>query len=104
MNAIFPRAVLFDLLTALLDSWTLWNTVAGSEVRGRAWRSEYLRLTYGCGVYVPYEQLIRRAASASGLPENVADVLEECWGELTPWSGAQETLDGLQSRTLLAVV
>ena len=23
-------AVLFDLLTALLDSWTLWNLVAGS--------------------------------------------------------------------------
>jgi 2-haloacid dehalogenase len=24
-------AVLFDLLTALLDSWTLWNNVAGSD-------------------------------------------------------------------------
>ena len=24
-------AVLFDLLTGLLDSWTLWNAVAGSE-------------------------------------------------------------------------
>jgi 2-haloacid dehalogenase len=23
-------AVLFDLLTALLDSWSLWNTVAGA--------------------------------------------------------------------------
>ena len=23
-------AVLFDLLTALLDSWTLWNNVAGA--------------------------------------------------------------------------
>jgi hypothetical protein len=23
--------VLFDLLTALLDSWTLWNNVAGNE-------------------------------------------------------------------------
>ena len=27
---VFPKAVLFDLLTALLDSWTLWNAVAGS--------------------------------------------------------------------------
>jgi hypothetical protein len=28
-----PRyeAVLFDLLTALLDSWSLWNDVAGSR-------------------------------------------------------------------------
>lgn len=24
-------AVLFDLLTALLDSWTLWSTIAGGE-------------------------------------------------------------------------
>src|ERR1700752_2688663 len=43
----FPRAVLFDLLTALLDSWTTWNAAAGSEPRGRAWRAEYLRMTYG---------------------------------------------------------
>jgi len=42
-----PRAVLFDLLTALMDSWTLWNAVAGSPAQGRAWRAEYLRLTYG---------------------------------------------------------
>ena len=44
-----PRAVLFDLLTALLDSWSVWNAAAGSEASGRAWRAEYLRLTYGCG-------------------------------------------------------
>jgi len=39
------RAVPFDLLTALLDSWTVWNAAAGSEAAGRAWRAEYLRLT-----------------------------------------------------------
>ncbi|CAM4174638.1 hypothetical protein BOMU111920_14455 [Bordetella muralis] len=27
----YPRAVLFDLLPALLDSWTVWNAAAGSE-------------------------------------------------------------------------
>ena len=26
-NIIFPRAVLFDLLTALLNTWTVWNAV-----------------------------------------------------------------------------
>ena len=31
-------AVVFDLLTALLDSWTLWNAVAGSEEAGMRWR------------------------------------------------------------------
>ena len=27
-------AVVFDLLTALIDSWTLWNDVAGSAEDG----------------------------------------------------------------------
>lgn len=99
-----PRAVLFDLLTALLDSWTLWNAVAGSEVKGRAWRAEYLRLTYGCGAYVPYEQLVRDAARAIGLAERTADELEARWLELPVWSGAQAALDALQGRTKLAIV
>ena len=77
-----PKVVLFDLLTALLDSWTLWNRVAGSEAAGRAWRAEYLRLTYGCGAYVPYEDLVRTAARTTGLRETVADALETRWHEL----------------------
>jgi 2-haloacid dehalogenase len=100
----FPRAVLFDLLTALLDSWTVWNAAAGSEAQGRAWRTEYLRLTYGCGAYVPYEQLVRAAARTAGLPDGVSETLEERWLELPVWSGAQEVLDALQDRTKLAVV
>jgi hypothetical protein len=35
----YHRAVLFDLLTALLDSWTVWNAAAGSEQMGRACRT-----------------------------------------------------------------
>jgi hypothetical protein len=35
---VIPKAVLFDLLTALLDSASLWNAVAGSDEKGRAWR------------------------------------------------------------------
>lgn len=102
--ATLPKAVLFDLLTALVDSWTLWNSVAGSEAKGRAWRAEYLRLTYGCGSYVAYEQLVRDAAVATGLPGSMADALEARWLELPPWSGAQAALDRLQGRTKLAVV
>jgi 2-haloacid dehalogenase len=100
----FPRAVLFDLLTALLDSWSLWDAAADSRASGRAWRAEYLRLTYGCGAYVPYEQLVRDAARAAGVQASAADVLEARWLELEPWSGAQEVLDALQGRTKLAVV
>jgi 2-haloacid dehalogenase len=103
-QAIFPRAVLFDLLTALLDSWTIWNAAAGSQAMGKAWRSEYLRLTYGCGAYVPYEQLVRTAASAVGLPDAAAVALEARWTELAPWSGVPAVLDALQGRSKLAVV
>lgn len=104
MTTTLPKAVLFDLLTALLDSWTLWNDVAGSEARGRTWRAEYLRLTYGCGRYVPYEQLVREAAVTTGLPAGAADALEARWLELPPWSGAQAALDALVGRTKLGVV
>jgi 2-haloacid dehalogenase len=100
----FPRAVLFDLLTALLDSWSLWDAAAGSQASGRAWRAEYLRLTYGCGAYVPYEQLVRDAARAAGLQAAAADALEARWLELEPWSGVQEALDALQGRAKLAIV
>ena len=103
-TTIFPRAVLFDLLTALLDSWAVWNSVAGSETAGGVWRAEYLRLTYGCGAYVPYEQLVRAAARTAGLPDTAADALAKRWPDLAPWHGAQQVLDALQGRTKLAVV
>ncbi|MEM5404392.1 HAD-IA family hydrolase [Paraburkholderia unamae] len=100
----YPKAVLFDLLTALLDSWTLWNRSAGSEQAGRAWRAEYLRLTCGCGRYVAYEQLVKEAAAHVGLPESAALALEADWLQLTPWSGAIEALQQLRSHCKIAVV
>ena len=99
-----PRAVLFDLLTALLDSWSVWNAAARSEAAGRTWRAEYLRLTYGCGAYVPYEDLVRQAAAQTGLPPAVATELELRWDALPAWDGAQTALDLLAGRTRLAVV
>ncbi|WP_028216463.1 HAD-IA family hydrolase [Paraburkholderia oxyphila] len=104
VSNVYPKAVLFDLLTALLDSWTLWNRAAGSEQAGRAWRAEYLRLTYGCGRYVAYEQLVRQSASHVGLPASAALALEAGWLQLTPWSGAVEVLQHLQSHCKLAIV
>ena len=85
-------AVLFDLLTALLDSWTLWDGVAGSAERGRAWRAAYLRITYGCGAYRPYEALVREAAEETGLSAAKADELAARWDELQPWDDAREFL------------
>lgn len=100
----YPAAVLFDLLTALLDSWSVWNAAAGSEQMGRTWRAQYLRLTYGCGAYVPYEDLVRQAAAAVGLPASASQSLEDHWDELPAWSGATELLRALKPHCKLAVV
>ncbi|MFM0101759.1 HAD-IA family hydrolase [Paraburkholderia nemoris] len=100
----YPKAVLFDLLTALLDSWTSWNHAAGSEQLGRAWRAAYLRLTYGCGRYIAYEQLVREAAAEVGLPESAALALEADWLKLAPWSGALGALQALRPHCKLAIV
>jgi len=100
----YPQAVLFDLLTALLDSWTVWNRAAGSEAAGRAWRAEYLRRTYGCGAYQPYERLVQEAASVVGLPADAPAALEAGWDELPAWDGARELLQALRPHCRLAVV
>ena len=63
LTARYYDAVLFDLLTALLDSWTLWNEIAGSEERGHRWRAEYLRRSYETGEYRPYQALVAESAA-----------------------------------------
>ena len=97
------RAVLFDLLSALLDSWSLWDDIAGSEERGRRWRFEYLRLTYGTGAYVPYLDLVEQSAAAVGLPRALAAELEARWDELAPWPGAGSALRRLARRLPIGV-
>jgi len=93
-------AVLFDLLTALLDSWTLWNSVAGSEEAGRRWRAEYLRITYRTGSYRPYEDLVAEAAQAVGLPPSLVAELDARYGELRPWPGVTQALQALVDRSV----
>src|SRR5215475_10305545 len=93
-------AVLFDLLTALLDSWALWNDVAGSEEDGRKWRVAYLRRTYETGAYRPYETLVAEAATEVGLSPLLASDLAERYGELRPWSEAGEVLGALRREGL----
>jgi 2-haloacid dehalogenase len=90
-------AVLFDLLTALLDSWSLWNAVAGSDEAGMRWRAAYLRRTYATGAYRPYETPVGEAAAEVGLERQLAEALAARYGELRPWPGVVEEL-----RTLAA--
>ncbi len=97
-------AIVFDLLTALIDSWSLWNCVAGSEVEGLAWRKQYLRLTYGAGAYRDYETIVAEAAVAAGLRAELAADLTSRWDELTPWPEAVEVVAGLGARAKIAVV
>jgi 2-haloalkanoic acid dehalogenase type II len=91
-------AILCDLLTGLLDSWTLWNSVAGSAEAGARWRAEYLRITYGTGAYRPYEDLVAEAAVAVGLPAELAQSLDARYGELRPWPGVAATLNAVAAR------
>jgi 2-haloalkanoic acid dehalogenase type II len=102
-NAARYDAVVFDLLTALIDSWTLWNDVAGSAERGMVWRRRYLEITYGCGAYRPYETLVREAAVDAGFPAKLADDLERRWSELAPWPEARGVLETLGAHVPLAV-
>ena len=90
-------AVLFDLLTALLDSWSLWNEIAGDADAGRRWRSEYLIMTYRTGAYRPYEALVAEAAVNVGLSPDLAKQLDARYGELRPWPGVPETLKALRA-------
>lgn len=100
MAAARYEAVLFDLLTALLDSWDLWNDVAGDEESGLRWRREYLRLTYGASDYRPYEEIVAEAARNASLPDGVADELAARWDELSPWPEVPEVLGELNDRGL----
>ena len=93
-------AVLFDLLTALLDSWTLWNEVAGSAEAGQIWRAAYLRQTYATGAYRPYEILVAEAAEAVGLDRSLADELDARYAELQPWPGVVPVLSDLAAAGL----
>jgi 2-haloacid dehalogenase len=98
------HAVVFDLLTALLDSWSLWNTVAGSEGIGFDWRTRYLQLTYDAGSYRSYEGIIKDAAHEVGLLEGRADELIRRWGELEPWPETAEVIRALLKKVSVAVV
>lgn len=59
------------------------------------WRKRYLSMTYGTGRYEPYETLVAEAAAAEGFLKSWAKDLEDRFGELQPWPGVRETLEGL---------
>lgn len=99
-----PAAVMCDLLTGLIDSWSLWNTVAGGAKPGRDWRAQYLRLTYGQGAYRPYTEIVGDAAEAAGLARSLAGDLDARWSELRPWPEAASVLRRLAGQGIRLAV
>ena len=105
MSAHTPyQAVIFDLLSALLNSWKLWNEIAGSEKSGLSWRRRYIHLTYAAGKYRPYEDIIHEAAAVEGIPEDRPARLIQSWNRLEPWPETTAVLERLQQLVALAVV
>lgn len=97
------KAVVFDLYTALLDSWSLWNRIAGSPERGTNWRQKYLQLTYQAGSYRAYEDIIVASAEQSGLSAETAQALINDWASVNPWPETNEVLHALSERVPLAI-
>lgn len=95
-----PKAVVFDLLTALLDSWTLWDqsTPSKTHEQGMLWRQRYLELTFGMGEYVPYESLVTKAAQDVGLPSTAPEALLANWAQLQPWPEVPDVLKRLKGK------
>lgn len=88
-------AVLFDLLTGLLDSWSFWDRIAQNPDAGRCWRLRYLELSYGAGEYRPVESLVARAAKDVGLSADLAREMFAEWDQLEPWPEAPQVLASL---------
>jgi len=97
------QAVIFDLLTALLNSWSLWNKVADSDGVGFNWRARYLQLTYQAGPYRSYEGIIKEAAHEAGVPEAHAEELLQRWSELEPWPETPQVLHALLEKVPITV-
>ncbi|KAH8659987.1 HAD-like domain-containing protein [Xylariales sp. PMI_506] len=93
-----PTTIIFDLLTGLIDSWALWDasTPSGTPEEGRPWRERYLKLTFGAGAYVPYEDLVRAAARDVGLPASAPEALLRDWEGLQAWPEAATVLRALR--------
>ncbi|KAJ4356610.1 uncharacterized protein N0V89_004645 [Didymosphaeria variabile] len=101
-----PKAIVFDLLTGLLDSWTIWDasTPTGTSLEGLKWRKQYLEVTYGSTVYGPgstYEELVSRAAAESGLPSSSPEALHKNWKDLKAWPEVGQVLRELRKKGYL---
>ncbi|KAG9499626.1 hypothetical protein J7337_008085 [Fusarium musae] len=95
-----PKAIAFDLLTGLLNSWDLWDASTPSKTHqdGGRWRQRYLEITFGAGSYKPYEDLVRQAAAEVGLPPSAPEALLKNWSSIKAWDEVPSVLQALKSQ------
>jgi 2-haloacid dehalogenase len=96
------RAIGFDLLTALLNTWALWCDVAGSTATGMRWHAASQDLLRARD-YIPFPDVVRAAARAAGVTREQAEELLARWGEFEPWPDVPAALARLDGRTTFIV-
>jgi len=84
-------AIGFDLLTALLDTWSLWSDVAGGRELGTRWHAASQAMLRG-KPYRPFEDIVRDSAREVGVSDTKAEELLRRWGEFEPWADTPEVL------------
>lgn len=88
-------AIGFDLLTALLDTWSLWSDVAGGRELGMRWHAASQAMLRG-QPYRPFEDIVRDSAREVGASDAQAAEMLRRWGEFDPWPDAPGVLERLR--------
>jgi len=88
-------AVGFDLLTALLNTWTLWSSVADDGDLGMRWHAASQELLRGKR-YRPFEDIVRESAIQVGVDAKRARELIRRWGDFEPWPDVPPVMERLE--------
>ena len=87
-------AIGFDLLTALLDTWSMWSEAAGGRELGMKWHAASQVMLRG-KPYRPFEDIVRDAGHEVGVTNEAALVLLGRWGEFEPWPDVPPVMERL---------
>ncbi|HEX9437842.1 MAG TPA: haloacid dehalogenase, partial [Candidatus Limnocylindria bacterium] len=92
-----PRydAIGFDLLTALLDTWSVWKAVAGDDDLGMRWHAASQSMLRG-RAYRPFEDIVRDSARQVGVSDERAAEMLRRWGDFEPWPDVPAALERLR--------
>ncbi len=96
------HAIGFDLLTALLDTWSLWSSVAGDRALGMRWHAASQAMLRGQH-YRPFDDIVRESAAQVKIAPVRADEMLRRWGEFEPWPDVPKVLAQLGDRTRFIV-